>query len=277
MLQICPHRPRCIARYGLPAILAIAVHGAVLLCPGTRPAGGGPAGSGDAAGAATVALAGVELTALELALLADTPPRDPEESPAAALETTTLLEPVPEPERHVAAELLICEAAPPASAKCPWIVATAAADNAASAAALQRALLLAGPRLTAGTGQAGGRGRGRQNAGPGDGTSDLLELPQLDREPLLIRVPEFQFPAHLSRQGIHAGRVTVVVRVDARGRVSLLSITESSHPDLIPAVCEAAPKALFQPPVRLGRPVALRYSWTLELKDRTLDPEQRTL
>lgn len=117
-----------------------------------------------------------------------------------------------------------------------------------------------------------------QNSARGDdadGNLDLVDLTQLDCEPALLRVPEFHFPAHLSRQGLHAGRVTVVVRVNASGRVSLLSVTDSSHPDLIPAVCEAVAKALFQPPLRQGRRVALRYSWTLELKDRTQAPERR--
>lgn len=150
-------------------------------------------------------------------------------------------------------------------------------DSGSIAAALRDAAFPLGLGYGSSATQAHSGARNRQSSarrGEADGKPDLYEITQLDCEPALLRVPDFQFPKHLSRQGIHAGRVTVLVRVDANGRVSLLAVTASSHPDLVPAVSEAVVKALFQPPLRQGQRVTLRYSWTLELKDRTQVSEQ---
>jgi len=257
-----------VARHALPAMVALVCHAAVLFWPGSRSAPRGPHGTGGSTGTTPLELSFVERLSSEPASAAETPGAspagpEPEAMPAKALAFTPPPPPAPQPDRTAPVDLALAEAT---------------LDTAAVTASLRSALPGVGRLQEAATSRSGRGAPGRPSPPRGDDDDDnldLVELAQLDCEPALLRVPEFHFPAHLSRQGLHAGRVTVVVRVNASGRVSLLSVAESSHPDLVPAVCEAVAKALFQPPLRQGRRVALRYSWTLELKDRTQAPERR--
>lgn len=96
---------------------------------------------------------------------------------------------------------------------------------------------------------------------------NLFDVAELDFSPSLIHVPAFRFPAKLSREGVHEGSVTLVVRVDPRGSVSVLEVSEASHEALIPAVMSAVVRARFQSPRREGKAVSMRYYWTLNLQD----------
>lgn len=252
-------------RYALPAVVALVLHGALLLGSNPRPISHGLPGTGSRSGASALQMTLVEHPSPPLAPTAellDPPSAEPEAIPAPSdpLAFAPTPEPMPRPDLPAPPDLRPGEAS---------------LDASAIADALRRTLTGHGRRADSARQAAGGfpgrPGRPADNAGDGE----LFDLAQLDCEPALLRVPEFQFPAHLSRQGLHAGRVTVVVRVNASGRVHLLSVTDSSHPDLVPAVREAVARALFQPPLRQGRRVALRYSWTLELKDRTQIADRR--
>jgi|GEM_PF-6120499 len=99
----------------------------------------------------------------------------------------------------------------------------------------------------------------------------LFEISELDSVPALIHVPEFRFPPELSRHGVHEGQVIALVRVDATGRVTLLSVAKCSHPELLPAIRASVERALFQPPTRNGKAVTMRYFWKLHLQDEALE------
>lgn len=260
-------RPRPLShvarRYAWPAVVALVVHGTLLFWPDHRATPHSARRGGVSAGPSSLEVALVEKPSPESAAATDaaepraTEPRPTSDRADEAPAFTPPPPPTPRPDLFALVELPPREATSDVEALAAALREAAPGFGSQQGAAASLASLGDPSRSTA------------ERRGEADGHLELFDLTQLDCEPALLRVPEFQFPTHLSRQGLHAGRVTVVVRVNASGRVSLLSVTDSSHPDLIPAVCDAVAKALFQPPVRQGRRVALRYSWTLELKDRT--------
>ena len=93
----------------------------------------------------------------------------------------------------------------------------------------------------------------------------LFDIADLDFIPQLIHRPDFHFPAKLLRQGIDSGEITFDVKVDTRGRVTVIAVIEVSHPDLVEPATQAVQRALFQSPIKDGRKVDMRYRWTLNL------------
>lgn len=247
MVTTCP-RSSFASRYAWPAALALAVHAGLLLSSGQRSAASA------------------------------FPPADGQEKSPIAGAVIALAAPLPTMETAVADSSPATPAVPFAFADDRLPLAPAIAHTRVELALESRLATRDGARFlpdaasplhsTATALPALHAGRRPALHGSDTGT-EWAELDQLDTPPALLRVPEFEFPTHLSRQGLHAGRVTVLVSVNADGRVCVLECMEATHPDLIPAVRAAVPKALFQPPRRHGRRVALRYLWTLELKDRT--------
>jgi TonB family protein len=93
----------------------------------------------------------------------------------------------------------------------------------------------------------------------------IFDIADLDFVPQLIHRPDFHFPAKLLRQGIDSGEITLDVKVDPRGRVTIIVVVDVSHPGLIEPAIQAVKKALFQSPMKEGRKVDMRYRWTLNL------------
>lgn len=96
---------------------------------------------------------------------------------------------------------------------------------------------------------------------------DIFEVNELDFMPSLLRKPIFQFPKSLLRQGVRSGSVKVAIRVDRRGRVMILEVLKSSHPELITPACNAIEQAVYQRPMKDGRAVFMYYIWELNLKE----------
>ena len=93
----------------------------------------------------------------------------------------------------------------------------------------------------------------------------LFDIADLDFIPQLIHRPDFHFPTKLLRQGIDSGEITFDVKVDTRGRVTVIGVVDVTHPDLIEPASQAVQRALFQSPIKDGRKVDMRYRWTLNL------------
>ena len=88
---------------------------------------------------------------------------------------------------------------------------------------------------------------------------------ELDAMPVLLNRPSVSYPASLARQGIDSGTVIMEVSIDPQGRVHILSLKDSSHPDLERMARRFAERARFSAPQKNGRPVTATYHWPLKL------------
>ncbi|WP_269522466.1 TonB family protein [Coraliomargarita parva] len=93
----------------------------------------------------------------------------------------------------------------------------------------------------------------------------ILESTELDQAPVLLNLPDFRYPAELSRQGIQRARIVVRVIIDERGQARLEEIVSSSHPALEKLARRIVSKTRFTPPTYNGEAVKARYDWPLVL------------
>ena len=89
---------------------------------------------------------------------------------------------------------------------------------------------------------------------------------ELDRIPSLRKDPIAEFPASLARKGVSEGKVNLSLEINEKGRVRVLGVVSSTHPELVPVARKAASTARFSKPTKNGRTVKATFSWELTLK-----------
>lgn len=86
----------------------------------------------------------------------------------------------------------------------------------------------------------------------------IFSLHELDRNPSIIRQGVLRYPAHLKRKGLE-GEVKLLIQIDEKGKVQVMEIVSSSHPDFIKPSRDAAESSIYESPKRNGVPVKVQF------------------
>ena len=86
----------------------------------------------------------------------------------------------------------------------------------------------------------------------------VFQLHELDRVPNVLRRGRLHYPNHLKRRGLE-GEVKLLVRIDEQGRLKVLNVLSTSHPDFVSPSVKAAEGSLYEPPMRNGEPVKTQF------------------
>ncbi len=89
-------------------------------------------------------------------------------------------------------------------------------------------------------------------------------LGELDKKPRLLRNPSVTFPRSIRNST--SGRVVVRVAILPSGKSRFLSVSSSTHPELIPLARRIANGSRFTPPTRQGKPVKAVMTWPITIK-----------
>ncbi len=92
----------------------------------------------------------------------------------------------------------------------------------------------------------------------GFGGQLVFALHELDRTPGIIKRGTLNYPPKLKRKGLE-GEVKLLVMIDEKGRVKVLEVVSSSHPDFVEASRKAAENSVYQPPTRNGEKVKVQF------------------
>ncbi len=95
---------------------------------------------------------------------------------------------------------------------------------------------------------------------------NTLDLNQLDDLPKLLTPLRVTFPKSLSRRGIKQVVVKLDVVIDEQGQVSLVSIVENAHPELVSEIQKLVRNSRFSTPQKEGQPVRARFIWPVAIK-----------
>ena len=86
----------------------------------------------------------------------------------------------------------------------------------------------------------------------------VFELHELDRNPNVLKRGTLHYPTRLKRQGLE-GEVKLLIQIDETGRVKVLEVVSSTHPDFIEPSKKAAEGSTYEPPQRNGEPVKVQF------------------
>ena len=86
----------------------------------------------------------------------------------------------------------------------------------------------------------------------------VFALHELDRTPNILKRGRLYYPPHLKRIGLE-GDVKLLVQIDERGRVQVLEVVSSTHPDFIESSKKAAESSTYEAPKRNGEPVQVQF------------------
>jgi len=87
---------------------------------------------------------------------------------------------------------------------------------------------------------------------------------ELDKKPRLLRNPSVTFPRSI--RNATSGRVVVRVAILPSGESQYLSVSSSTHPELIPLARRIANGSRFTPPTRQGKAVKAVMTWPITIK-----------
>lgn len=113
------------------------------------------------------------------------------------------------------------------------------------------------------------------NVGPGDfkaafslanynpasvefGQQLVFALHELDRTPNIVKRGTLAYPPQLKRKGLE-GEVKLLVLIDERGKVRVLDVVSSTHPDFEEPSRKAAESSIYEPPKRNGEAVKVKF------------------
>ena len=90
------------------------------------------------------------------------------------------------------------------------------------------------------------------------GKDFVFSLHELDRNPSIIKRGKLIYPIHLKRKGLE-GEVKLLVQIDERGKVKVIEVVSSSHPDFTESSKVAAESSVYEPPTRNGEAVITQF------------------
>ena len=86
----------------------------------------------------------------------------------------------------------------------------------------------------------------------------VFELHELDRTPNVLKRGILHYPPHLKRRGLE-GEVKLLVQIDEKGKVQVLDVISSTHPDFIESSKKAAEGSTYEAPKRNGELVQVQF------------------
>jgi len=92
----------------------------------------------------------------------------------------------------------------------------------------------------------------------GFGNQLVFSLHELDRTPGIIKRGALSYPPKLKRKGLE-GEVKLLVMIDEKGRVKVIEVVSSTHPDFVEPSRKAAENSVYQPPTRNGEKVKVQF------------------
>ncbi len=92
----------------------------------------------------------------------------------------------------------------------------------------------------------------------GFGEQLVFALHELDKTPGIIKKGSLIYPPRLKRQGVE-GEVKLLVMIDENGKVSVVEVVSSTHPDFVNASRRAAENSVYQPPTKNGKKVKVQF------------------
>ena len=92
----------------------------------------------------------------------------------------------------------------------------------------------------------------------GLGQDLVFSLHELDRNPSVIKRGNLIYPSNLKRRGLE-GEVKLLVQIDEQGKVKVLEVVSSTHPDFAEPSKIAAESSVYEPPMRNGEPVRTQF------------------
>ncbi len=83
-------------------------------------------------------------------------------------------------------------------------------------------------------------------------------LHELDRTPNIVKRGALAYPLKLKRKGLE-GEVKLLVLIDEKGKVRVLDVVSSTHPDFVEPSRKAAENSIYEPPKRNGETVKVQF------------------
>ena len=97
------------------------------------------------------------------------------------------------------------------------------------------------------------------NPAPSDlGNEFVFSLHELDRNPSILKRGRLSYPPRLKRRGLE-GEVKLLVQIDEQGKVQVIEVVSSTHPDFIEPSKLAAESSVYEAPMRNGEPVRTQF------------------
>ena len=93
-----------------------------------------------------------------------------------------------------------------------------------------------------------------------DGFGDQLvfALHDLDGTPNVIKRGKLTYPPKLMRRGLE-GEVKLLVLIDEKGKVRVIEVVSSTHPEFVEPSRRAAEDSIYEPPKRNGETVKVQF------------------
>lgn len=92
----------------------------------------------------------------------------------------------------------------------------------------------------------------------GFGQELVFDLHELDGTPNILRRGSLIYPPRLKRKGLE-GEVKLLVLIDEKGKVRVLEVVSSTHPDFVTPSRKAAEDSIYEPPKRDGETVKVQF------------------
>lgn len=92
----------------------------------------------------------------------------------------------------------------------------------------------------------------------GFGQDLVFSIHELDRNPSVLNRGKLIYPPHLKRRGLE-GEVKLLVQIDQQGKVKVLEVVSSTHPDFAESSKIAAESSVYEAPKRNGEPVITQF------------------
>ena len=92
----------------------------------------------------------------------------------------------------------------------------------------------------------------------GFGEDLFFALHELDRNPSVLNRGKLIYPSHLKRKGLE-GEVKLLVQIDKQGRVKVLEVVTTTHPDFAKSAKTAAESSVYEAPRRNGELVITQF------------------
>ncbi len=86
----------------------------------------------------------------------------------------------------------------------------------------------------------------------------VFALHDLDGNPNMIKRGRLTYPPKLMRRGLE-GEVKLLVLIDEKGKVRVLDVVSSTHPDFVEPSRKAAEDSIYEPPRRNGEAVKVQF------------------
>lgn len=86
----------------------------------------------------------------------------------------------------------------------------------------------------------------------------VFALHELDRNPSVLKRGILRYPTNLKRRGLE-GEVKLLIQIDEIGKVEVLEVVSSTHPDFIEPSKKAAESSFYEAPTRNGEPVKVQF------------------